>query len=177
MSEPQSVTVISDAGPIIHLDELGCSDLLVDLGTILIPTAVAREITHHRPNALATPPFPFAIVNATDEPALRLAEIAKRVPLHAGELAAIRLALARCPAMLLTDDTAARLAARSLGLSARGTLGIVVRAIRKRIRSREQVVEILTQLPSRSTLHLKPSLLAEVIRDVETHTDKKKGGG
>jgi len=42
MSEPRSVTVISDAGPIIHLDELGSLDLLAGLGAILIPAEVWR---------------------------------------------------------------------------------------------------------------------------------------
>ncbi|MGR8935405.1 MAG: hypothetical protein ACU837_13590 [Gammaproteobacteria bacterium] len=86
--------VIADAGPIIHLDELGCIDLL-------------------------------------------------------------------------TDDTAARLAAKSLGVAAHGTIGILVRAIRRQIRSKPEVPELLRNIPTKTTLHFRPSSLAEVIREVE----------
>lgn len=50
-SEPVS-QVICDAGPLIHLDELECLDLLADLGTVLVPDSVWREVARYRPNAL-----------------------------------------------------------------------------------------------------------------------------
>jgi hypothetical protein len=39
-----SPVVIADAGPIIHLDELGCLDLLADFGSIIVPEAVWLEV-------------------------------------------------------------------------------------------------------------------------------------
>jgi len=38
------VKLICDAGPIIHLDEISCLDLLNDFDEIIIPPAVEREI-------------------------------------------------------------------------------------------------------------------------------------
>jgi hypothetical protein len=46
------LVVVCDAGPLIHLDELGCLDLLADFGTVLVPEQVGREVEHHRPGAL-----------------------------------------------------------------------------------------------------------------------------
>lgn len=69
--------------------------------------------------------------------------------------------------MFLTDDTAARLAAQQLAISVHGTIGIVVRAIRRRLKSRNEVVSILRSLPTTSTLHVRPSLLEEIIAEVE----------
>lgn len=37
--------VILDSGPIIHLDELDCLQLLADFKTLLIPQAVKRNRT------------------------------------------------------------------------------------------------------------------------------------
>ena len=51
MDKTKSV-VIADAGPVIHLDELGCLELLVDFGTVLIPETVWLEVEKHRPTAL-----------------------------------------------------------------------------------------------------------------------------
>ena len=45
--------VVCDAGPVIHLDELGCLDLLQDFPRVILPGAVRREIEHHRPTALS----------------------------------------------------------------------------------------------------------------------------
>lgn len=44
--------VICDAGPLIHLDELGCIVLLDDFDEVLVPAQVWQEVIHHRPGAL-----------------------------------------------------------------------------------------------------------------------------
>ena len=46
--------VIADAGPVIHLDELGCLNLLADFGSVIIPEAVYQEVERHRPLTLAS---------------------------------------------------------------------------------------------------------------------------
>ena len=45
-------TVICDAGPVIHLDEINCLNLLDDFEEIIIPAAVEKEIKRHRLSAL-----------------------------------------------------------------------------------------------------------------------------
>jgi len=69
--------------------------------------------------------------------------------------------------LLLTDDTAARLAAKSLGIPAHGTLGLLIRAIRRQSGSKAEVLALLRDIPTRTSLHIRPSLLAEVIAQVE----------
>ncbi|WP_044413547.1 hypothetical protein [Thiomicrospira microaerophila] len=44
--------VVADAGPIIHLDELGALDVVSDFQQILVAEAVWQEVEHHRPQAL-----------------------------------------------------------------------------------------------------------------------------
>lgn len=45
-------SVTDDAGPLIHLDEAGCLDLLADFENVLAPDVVWDEVTRHRPDAL-----------------------------------------------------------------------------------------------------------------------------
>jgi predicted nucleic acid-binding protein len=52
-------TVVCDAGPAIHLDELGCLDLLKDFQEVLLPNTVWEEIKRHRPSALNKAGLPF----------------------------------------------------------------------------------------------------------------------
>jgi predicted nucleic acid-binding protein len=73
--------------------------------------------------------------------------MARLLALHAGEMEALRVALEHHPALLLTDDTAARLAARNLSIRAHGTLGILLRAIRRGQRSKAAVLGVLRELP------------------------------
>jgi hypothetical protein len=40
---PIDRTVAADAGPLIHLDELGCLDLLADLGAVVVLDAVGGK--------------------------------------------------------------------------------------------------------------------------------------
>lgn len=53
--------VICDAGPVIHLDELGCIDLLSEFQEINIPKAVYEEINRHRPSALHRAQLPISL--------------------------------------------------------------------------------------------------------------------
>lgn len=56
--------------------------------------------------------------------------------LHRGEQEALALATKHEDALLLTDDTAARLAAGVLGLGVHGTIGVLIRAIRRAQRTK-----------------------------------------
>jgi predicted nucleic acid-binding protein len=70
-------------------------------------------------------------------------------------------------AFFLTDDCAARLAAQQVGYQVRGTIGILLRSIRRGQRTASEVVTVLENLPSRSSLYLRPSLLKEVIAETK----------
>lgn len=87
--------------------------------------------------------------------------------LHAGEWEALRVAMGIPQGILLSDDTAARMAARNLRIETHGTIGILIRSIRRKQRTKEEVLSVLRSLPERSTLHLKRSLLDQVISAVE----------
>jgi len=115
--------VVADAGPLIHLDELGSLDLLADYASILVPEAVWHEVTRHRPDAIAN--------------------------------------------RLLALEKVARLAAKALNIEANGTIGIVLRALRRGQRDKHQVLALLESIPTHTSLHLRPSLLAEVIAEVQ----------
>lgn len=100
-----------------------------------------------------------------------LAALAQIYTLHTGEHEALNLCMAIPDALLLTDDTAARLAAKTLGIRAHGSLGLIIRAIRRRQLSKSQVLALLQQIPSQSSLHVRPGLLAQVIRQVNESSE------
>lgn len=167
-TDQKSPLVVCDAGPLIHLDELGCLDLLADFSEVLVPEAVWREVRLHRPSALINPAVALQRVSPTAEELPALEALAQVMTLHTGEREALRVALEYPAGLLLSDDTAARLAAGNLGIVTHGTIGILVRAIRRGQRTKTEILTILRAIPTKTTLHLKRSLLDAVINEVET---------
>jgi predicted nucleic acid-binding protein len=160
--------VVCDAGPLIHLDELDCLDLLGDFPEVLVPEAVWREVLRHRPSALdKNVAVLVRVASSREQPPPLLRGIFETMSLHRGEQEALVLATKHQDALLLTDDTAARLAAGILGVGVHGTIGILIRAIRRTQRTRGQVLDVLSSIPVKSTLHLKRSFLAKIIDQVQ----------
>jgi predicted nucleic acid-binding protein len=156
--------VIADAGPIIHLDEIGCLWLPSDFPVVYIAETVLLEVTKHRPLALQQSPINWCIITAPHNQ--KVIALSKIYTLHTGEMESLALCLQYPQALFFTDDTAARLAAKSLNIQAYGTLGILIRAIRCQQMTKLEVIAILKQIPQLSTLHIKPSLLEQVIQQV-----------
>lgn len=88
--------------------------------------------------------------------------------LNAGERAALFLMQHHPRAIFLTDDAAARLAAQTPKYKVHGTIGILLHSIRRKQRSREEIVTVLESLPSHSTLHITRTLLREVVQAATT---------
>ena len=167
MNDAPALLVVCDAGPLIHLDELNCFDLLADFSRVVVPHVVWREVELHRPTALDQKRIRLTRLKPREKPPAELISLHRLLALHSGELQALQLAKELAADFLLTDDSAARLAAKTLHVSAHGTLGVLLRAIRRRQRTPEEILGVLNALPVRSTLHVKRELLDEIIRQVE----------
>jgi predicted nucleic acid-binding protein len=163
-----SPVIVADAGPVIHLDELNCLDVLADFEKVYVPDAVWLEVLNHRPRSMES--FPTLFVRQSPLKTSPLVTALTPIyTLHNGEQEALHLCLEWSNCVLLTDDTAARLAAKSLGISAHGTLGLLIRAIRRQSRSKAEVLALLREIPRRTTLHIRPSLLTEIIAEIEAN--------
>ena len=167
MATTESFVVVSDAGPLIHLDELGCVDLLHGMGKVVIPYAVWTEVTRHRSGLALADLSNAEIVDVVAGPSARLSSLGDSLDLDAGERAAITLLESMSARLFLCDDAAARLAAESLGFAVRGTIGILVRSIRVGLRTQQQVVTLLRQIPENSSLHISRQLLDRVLAEIE----------
>jgi predicted nucleic acid-binding protein len=167
MANTDQPAVVSDAGPIIHLDELACLDLLDDFAPVLVPAQVWAEVVVHRAHLASAPVASLSVVDSISPLSPRLLTLADSLGLDAGERAALALAQERSARLLLCDDAAARLAGESLGFEVHGTIGLLLRSIRRGTRTREQILSLLRDLPRISTLHIARKLLATVLASVE----------
>jgi predicted nucleic acid-binding protein len=167
MGKTSPTLVVADAGPLIHLDELDALDVLSDFKAILVPNTVWLEVQHHRPRALEHKKINL-LRQATPPAIEQIKALATLYTLHHGERDALAQCLTNNINLLVTDDTAARLAAKSLNIAAHGTIGLLIRSVRQELRTVSDVLTLLTAIPEKTTLHIRPSLLNDVIAQVKT---------
>ena len=161
------IKVVFDAGPIIHLDELNCLDVLCEFQKILLAETVWNEINQYRPLALQGSGLSLMRCHQkypTDE---QLCTMCRTFSLDAGEIGALAIMEENPMAVFFTDDAAARLVAEQMRFKVHGTIGILVRSIRRGQLKPEQVLNILSEIPLKSTLHIKSSLLEKIMRKIE----------
>lgn len=137
--------IVSDTTPVNYLAVIGQVELLPTLfGSVLIPCAVARELTHAAAPAEArrlieAPPAWLEIRRVADERAREVRGQTRR--LGAGEIEAICLALDCRADYLLTDDRDARSSAeRQYGIRVTGTLGVLELAAARKLIDLKTVV-------------------------------------
>jgi predicted nucleic acid-binding protein len=161
------LSVVCDAGPLIHLKELDCLSLLEDFNVVMAPSQVWREVTHHCQSELRIPNISLKKVDVIISSQARFKTLVQSLSLDLGEQAALSLMQDHPESIFLTDDAAARLAGVMLGYRVHGTIGILLRAIRRRQLTKNEVVVILRNLHLQSTLYIRPNLIKEIITRLE----------
>ena len=114
MNKP-NISAICDAGPVIHLDELNCLELLCDFQEIILADTVWEEVKHHRPEALKKPDIHFMRVSQEYPEGELLRTMCRIFSLDAGEIEALAIIEKNPAALFLTDDACARLVADRMG--------------------------------------------------------------
>ena len=153
--------IITDAGPIIHLAELDALVALSGFAKIIVPLAVVEEVNQHQPEALSQLPEPYSSPpSPPSSPYLQT--LFRALALDRGEVDSLCLLQNFPEGIFLTDDSAARLAAEQSGYRVHGTIGLLIRTVRKEIYSPEKVLQLMDQIPGQSTLYIRTTLLEEI---------------
>lgn len=157
MTEPLAV---ADAGPLIHLDEIGFAAALDIFPVVLVPQEVASEI-QMRPRG----PGHAALEHCQIIPAAQGST--PMGSLSVADVAAIGLARER-DGLLLTDDLDLRDMARLAGVPVVGTIGVMVRAGRTGAVPRTAAMAALDALLTDSTLFITPGLIRQAQRALDS---------
>jgi predicted nucleic acid-binding protein len=141
--------IVCDAGPLIHLGEADCLDLLRPAGTLFLPHRVAVEV---RSAVSVAEPWPTFLQIVKLEPHERKqADMWQTAgDLHAGEAEALVLARRKKADWFLTDDATTRLFVSLLGLEVHGSLGIILWNAAKGFSGRDEAESALERLEATS---------------------------
>jgi predicted nucleic acid-binding protein len=154
------IVAVADAGPIIHLAEIDAIELLGIVDELYVPETVRDELEAGGvPQGFEELEFEVAI-----------AETGERefdTGLDEGETAALAVAAGR-EAVLLTDDLAAREAAKESDIKVHGSIGIVALAFNRGELTEEQAVESMRSLQTETSLFVTEAVVEhgiEMLRD------------
>ncbi|MEO7411896.1 MAG: hypothetical protein ABIZ81_00945 [Opitutaceae bacterium] len=149
---------VADTGPVLHLAEAKALQLLALLGEVAIPPAVEQELS--RRQSLLGLPAALRVVPLEPPYRTEAMDWCSAGLVDRGEAQAIALTRQLAADVFVTDDAAARLLATTLGLQARGSLGIVPwRAGQRRIGPAEATQHLESLF--RSSLWVSPRIREE----------------
>ena len=156
---------VADAGPLIHLHEVGQTDLLNLFKMLCIPDAVWAESV----DRINIPPLNL---NNVRRHTLAAGDVDHFVQthslsnLHVGERESLCLCNQLDIPLLLTDDLAVREAARRLCVRPVGSLGIVVRGYKEGVLPYSEAEKILIALYEESSLFVTQTIVEIAIEQL-----------
>jgi predicted nucleic acid-binding protein len=151
------LAAVADTGPLIHLAEIGCLPLLTIFEELHIPEGVWLEAD--RPSTIRKElTFSKRHVLERDEITSFTADHGLE-RLQAGERESLLLCSKLRVPVLLTDDLAVRRAAKAIGLTPVGSLGIVARAHYSGRIAREAAEKYLQELYTVSSLFVTQTIV------------------
>jgi len=152
--------LVSDTGPLLHLYEAACLNLLEHAGTIAVPQAVDSEMAQHVREWRTRKPSWITVTSVIAPYDAQAAAWQQSGLLEVGEAEAIALTRQLGAAWFLTDDATARVFAAALGLEVHGSLGIVLWAAARGHLSHAEAAATLDRLVH-SSLWISARVLAE----------------
>ena len=150
-----TLAAVSDAGPLIHLAEIGSLKLVSTFDTLLVPKTVYKEVEAGGvPEGLAD--LSYELVEA-DENQVGAEE------LDAGERAAIAVAEER-GIVLLTDDLAAREVASDAGVEVHGSIGVIAFGYARGLLDRDEAASLMRALQRETSLFVTEAVVERGIQ-------------
>jgi predicted nucleic acid-binding protein len=84
------LSIVCDAGPLIHLDELNVTSLLNDFYQVIVPEQVWQEVATHRPTIWENPDFIYQKIEVAIASNPTFQVLVRPFSLDLGEQAALR---------------------------------------------------------------------------------------
>jgi predicted nucleic acid-binding protein len=166
---------VVDAGPLIHLAEVGRLPLLEVFDDLLLPDAVWNECVPLG----RVPDQDLLVLSCIRRKTLSPTEVTKFVEknalshLQAGEIECLLLCCQDDIRTLLTDDMAAREAAKRLALTPVGSLGIAIRAYRLGLLTLLEAEMVIANLYDVSSLFVTRTIVEMAIEQLRASASRE----
>ncbi len=159
--------IVSNATPLIYLAKVGKLELLKTFGVVIIPEEVKVEVVDRGKAMEKTDAY--VVEKAINEGWIRVLKaelIDVPIDLHPGENAVLSLAKKLGIRDVLIDEKPARFAAKLLGLRPKGTVYVLLKALKEGMIDFDEFLDILNEM-IRQGFRLKEEIVVEAIRDAK----------
>lgn len=155
--------VVTDSGPIIHLDETCARWVWNIFPEVIVPYVVGIEVTRGRTGHSTTIDHErFTKAEQSHALCTMSEKLSERHGLSVNDACVLATGIELHAGILLTDDLELRVAAHSENIIPVGTVGMLLRSFRDRHCSLEVLFEKLDLLFEESTLYITRELIDEV---------------
>jgi predicted nucleic acid-binding protein len=164
----EKIGAVADSGPLIHLTETGCLQILSIFGKLHVPAAVWAETVE----CGRTPGEDFFKLSNVERHDVSQSDVIRFIDrnnlkeLHSGEQQCLYLCKQINIPLLLTDDLAVREKAKYLKLIPVGSLGIVAKAYRLGFISKAEAERYITALYDVSSLFVTRCIVEMAIEQI-----------
>jgi predicted nucleic acid-binding protein len=168
--------IVSNTSPLIWLAKIGKIDLLKKLyGEVIIPEEVYKEAVERG----LQEGFSDALVikECVEQAWIKVSKLNERevklcqrmmkhaFEIHLGEVQAI-IQAREMDALLLMDESCGRAFAETWGLKVKGTLHVILKALREELLDKNEAKEAVLQLIKKG-FRIEPRLLARILKEIE----------
>ncbi|MDO8428945.1 MAG: hypothetical protein Q7S92_07090 [Candidatus Diapherotrites archaeon] len=160
-------TAVSDTGPILHLSSIDSISTFSVFSKVFVSEIVLFELKQNDFNFYFFKKYNFTKLFLNPDFRRKSKLFLLEYGLHLGESSTLALALQEKIELFLTDDLDARETAKRLGLTPVGSIGILVRAFREKIYSKQETVQKLLDLKQKANFFVTDSLIQKAILIVE----------
>ncbi|NLE05328.1 MAG: DUF3368 domain-containing protein [Crenarchaeota archaeon] len=166
--------IVSNATPLIYLAKIDKLDFLQTLFTdVFIAQEVKLEVVDKGKTIGKKDAYLVEnAINAGWIKVLNTPIVDTPIPLDLGETATLSLAKNLNIKEVLIDEASARLAAKLLGLTPRGTLFVILKNLKKNQINLEQFIETLNQL-TKQGFRLKQEIYLQAIQEAKKITNQQ----
>ncbi len=162
--------IVSNATPLIYLAKTGKLELLKIFGEVVIPEEVKVEVVDK--GKMLEKADAYVVENAIKEGWIRVLKaepIDAPIKLHPGERAVLSLAKKLGAEEVLIDERPARLAAKLLGLKPRGTVYVLLRALKEGLIDLDEFLNTLSEMIKHG-FRLREDIIVEAIKEAKRIT-------
>lgn len=163
--------VVADASPLIFLAKVRQLSLLRELlgPDILVPLAVSREVLVPGLDQAERDVLEVFLASCSVEPVPRPRVFARAM--SAADNVALTLAIQRNADILLCDERLTRLMAETEGIRPLGTLGVLLRAMRKGLLVPSETRRLVDLLVGTHSFRIGIELYQTVLREIEVFAE------
>ncbi len=164
--------IVSNASPLMYLAKIGKLDLLKELfKEIIVPKEVYEEIVVKGKEEGFLDAY--VVEKAVNEKWIKVEEVRVDRELErfapeidSGEIAVISLARKIKPSLVLIDDASARIIAEGFGFNIKGTLYVLLIALKKKAIEKKEIKDLINRLV-RLGFRISHELYGEVLKEID----------